>query len=79
MSVNPGFGGQKFIEHTFKKTKALKELIERNNSKALIQIDGGVCMENASKLYEAGADCLVAGSAVFSSIDILKTIDDLKK
>ena len=79
MSVNPGFGGQKFIEHTFKKTKALKELIEKNNSKALIQIDGGVCMENASKLYEAGADCLVAGSAVFSSNDILKTIDDLKK
>ena len=79
MSVNPGFGGQKFIEHSFKKTKALKELIERNNSKALIQIDGGVCMENASKLYEAGADCLVAGSAVFSSNDILKTIDDLKK
>ena len=79
MSVNPGFGGQKFIEHTYQKIKVLKELIVNNNSKALIQIDGGVCIDNASKLYEAGADCLVAGSAVFSSDDIIRTIDLLKK
>lgn len=67
MSVNPGFGGQKFIENTYKKIKQLKTLIKETNSKALIQVDGGVNTLNAKKLFEAGADVLVAGNAVFSS------------
>lgn len=79
MSVNPGFGGQSFIENTYNKVKRLRALIERTGSKALIQIDGGVNLKNASKLYEAGADCLVAGSAVFNSEDMLKTCTELKK
>lgn len=79
MSVNPGFGGQSFIENTYNKVKRLRAMIERTGSKALIQIDGGVNLKNASKLYEAGADCLVAGSAVFNSEDMLKTCTELKK
>lgn len=79
MSVNPGFGGQSFIENTYYKVKRLRNMIERTGSKALIQIDGGVNLKNASKLYEAGADCLVAGSAVFNSEDMLKTCTELKK
>ncbi|MDB4497843.1 ribulose-phosphate 3-epimerase [Gammaproteobacteria bacterium] len=79
MSVNPGFGGQSFIENTYNKVKRLRNMIERTGSKALIQIDGGVNLKNASKLYEAGADCLVAGSAVFNSEDLLKTCTELKK
>ncbi|MBN2735613.1 MAG: ribulose-phosphate 3-epimerase [Spirochaetales bacterium] len=67
MSVNPGFGGQKFIENTYKKIKQLKTLIKETNSKALIQVDGGVNTLNAKKLFEAGADVLVAGNAVFSA------------
>jgi ribulose-phosphate 3-epimerase len=78
MSVNPGFGGQKFIENTYKKIKETKELILENNSTALIEIDGGVNTENAAKLFEAGADVLVAGNAVFASENPERTIELLK-
>lgn len=78
MSVNPGFGGQKFIDNTYKKISETKDLILSNNSTALIQIDGGVNIENASKLFDAGADVLVAGNAVFSSDNPEKTIELLK-
>ena len=78
MSVNPGFGGQKFIENTYKKIAETKDLILSNNSTALIQIDGGVNLDNASKLFEAGADVLVAGNAVFSADDPAKMIELLK-
>ena len=78
MSVNPGFGGQKFIENTYKKIKETKELILENNSTALIEIDGGVNTENAPRLFEAGADVLVAGNAVFASENPERTIELLK-
>lgn len=78
MSVNPGFGGQKFIENTYKKIAETKDLILSNNSTALIQVDGGVNLENAAKLFDAGADVLVAGNAVFSSESPEKTIELLK-
>ncbi len=78
MSVNPGFGGQKFIERTFAKVQKTKELIIKHNSKALIEIDGGVNQDNAPLLKEKGADMLVAGSFVFRSNDPVKTIKDLK-
>ena len=78
MSVNPGFGGQKFIENTHKKIAETKDLILSNNSTALIQIDGGVNLDNAAKLFEAGADVLVAGNAVFSSENPERTIELLK-
>lgn len=79
MSVNPGFGGQKFIERTFSKTMRLREMIDREGSKALIEIDGGVTVENAPLLFNAGADVLVAGSTVFKSDDPITTIELLKK
>lgn len=78
MSVNPGFGGQKFIENTYKKIKETKHLILEHNSTALIEIDGGVNTENAEKLFEAGADVLVAGNAVFASENPERTIELLK-
>ena len=78
MSVNPGFGGQSFIENTFSKVKALKEMIIKKNSKALIEIDGGVTTDNAKKLIDFGADVLVAGSFVFKSEDPINTIHNLK-
>ena len=78
MSVNPGFGGQKFITNTFKKTQELKQLIDSKESKALIEIDGGVTDKNAEKLIENGADVLVAGSFVFKSNNPLETISNLK-
>lgn len=78
MSVNPGFGGQKFIENTYKKIAETKDLILSNNSTALIQIDGGVNLDNAARLFEAGADVLVAGNAVFSSKNPERTIELLK-
>jgi ribulose-phosphate 3-epimerase len=78
MSVNPGFGGQKFIENTYKKIRETKELILENNSTALIEIDGGVNTDNAAKLFEAGADVLVAGNAVFASENPERTIELLK-
>jgi len=78
MSVNPGFGGQSFIENTYQKVKKLKELLLRKNSQALIQVDGGVNAENAAKLYDAGADVLVAGNYIFKSADPLKAIRLIK-
>ena len=78
MSVNPGFGGQKFIENTYKKVKQLKEIISDANATTLIEIDGGVNKENAPKLIEAGADVLVAGSFVFNSENPIDTISSLK-
>ena len=77
MSVNPGFGGQSFIDSTFQKVKDLKLLIERHKSNALIEIDGGVNSENAKKLSEQGADVLVAGSFVFKSENPTNTINNL--
>ena len=79
MSVNPGFGGQSFIENTYNKIKALKELITRKGAKTQIEIDGGVTSANAKKLVEAGADVLVTGSFVFKSDNPTQTILDLKK
>lgn len=78
MSVNPGFGGQKFIENTYRKIAETKDLILSNNSTALIQVDGGVNLDNAEKLFEAGADVLVAGNAVFSTDNPARTIELLK-
>ncbi|WP_299246592.1 ribulose-phosphate 3-epimerase [uncultured Aquimarina sp.] len=79
MSVNPGFGGQSFIENTYKKVKQLKEIIDRNNANTLIEIDGGVTNKNAKQLVDAGADVLVAGSYVFKSEDPIQTIKGLKE
>ena len=78
MSVNPGFGGQKFIENTLDKTSRLKELIGKRNSNALIEIDGGVNLETGEKVLRAGADVLVAGSFVFGASDPIDTIEKLK-
>lgn len=77
MSVNPGFGGQKFIENTIEKVKRLRRMIDESGSHALIEIDGGVNMETGRRLREAGADVLVAGSAVFAAPDPLKAASDL--
>jgi len=79
MSVNPGFGGQKFIEHTYAKIQKLKELILKRNASTLIEIDGGVTLENASKLITFGADVLVAGNTVFGSNNPRETIAQLKQ
>ncbi|SHI75029.1 ribulose-phosphate 3-epimerase [Flavobacterium terrae] len=79
MSVNPGFGGQSFIENTYKKVQQLKEIIIRNGASTLIEIDGGVTSKNAKQLAEAGADVLVAGSFVFNAENPIQTISDLKK
>lgn len=77
MSVNPGFGGQSFIEHTYKKVVKLKELIKESGASTLIEIDGGVTDKNATQLIEAGADVLVAGSYIFGNPDPQKVIEDL--
>ncbi|MDE7385678.1 MAG: ribulose-phosphate 3-epimerase [Muribaculaceae bacterium] len=79
MSVNPGFGGQKFIENTLTKIKRLKALIAESGSNALIEIDGGVNLETGARLSEAGADILVAGSYVFNSPTPIETITQLKQ
>ena len=79
MSVNPGFGGQKFIENTFHKVLSLKELITEKKSHAKIEIDGGVDMHNYKKLVACGADVLVAGNTVFASSNPKETIAELKK
>ena len=79
MSVNPGFGGQSFIENTYQKIADLKELINRKNASPLIEIDGGVNADNAKKLVDHGADVLVAGSFVFKSPDPAETIKKLKE
>ena len=78
MSVNPGFGGQSFIEETYTKVEELKAMITKKGSNALIEIDGGVTNKNAKQLIDAGADVLVAGSYVFGADDPIKTIEDLK-
>jgi len=78
MSVNPGFGGQTFIENTYKKVQQLKALIEFSDSNALIEVDGGVTDQNIEQLSEVGVDAFVAGSFVFKSEDPTKTITDLK-
>ena len=79
MSVNPGFGGQSFIENTYKKVSQAKELITKTGSKAMIEVDGGVNTTNTPKLVAAGADVLVAGSFVFNAPDPKKTIEALKR
>lgn len=79
MSVNPGFGGQQFIPHTLQKIKSLKTMIQQSNSTALIEIDGGVTLDNAAAIIAAGADVLVAGNTVFKSADPVATIAALKK
>ena len=79
ITVNPGFGGQSFIENTYKKVSQAKELILKTHAKTLIEVDGGVNAQNAPKLVAAGADVLVAGNFVFSASDPEKTIADLKK
>ncbi|MFO8087899.1 MAG: ribulose-phosphate 3-epimerase [Bacteroidales bacterium] len=78
MSVNPGFGGQKFIDRAYSKISKLRELIKRNNANTLIEVDGGVTVANAGSLVAAGADVLVAGSTVFNSDDPIETIRQLK-
>lgn len=78
MSVNPGYGGQKFIEHSVEKVARLKELILKKNASALIEVDGGVNLETGKRLVDAGADVLVAGNFVFKSADPAKTISELK-
>ncbi|MBR3829224.1 MAG: ribulose-phosphate 3-epimerase [Bacteroidales bacterium] len=79
MSVNPGFGGQKFIENTYSKVRQLRQLCDRKNPQCLIEVDGGVNTTNAPLLFESGADVLVAGNAVFKSPDPQQTIIDLKR
>lgn len=79
MSVNPGFGGQSFIENTYSKVQRLKEIIISNNAETIIEVDGGVTNKNAAKLIEAGADVLVAGSYVFKAENQLETIKELKQ
>lgn len=79
MSVNPGFGGQKFIEHTVDKVRELRELITLSGSDALIEVDGGVNLDTGSRLLAAGADVLVAGSAVFAAPDQEEAIRSLKR
>ncbi len=78
MSVNPGFGGQKFIYQTLPKLRKLRQLIDSANSSALIEVDGGVGLQNAESILQAGADVLVAGSSVFKAQDPLATISALK-
>ena len=79
MSVNPGFGGQKFIPHTLEKVKELRRLLDRTGSKALIEVDGGVNMETGKQLKQAGADVLVAGNAIFAAPDPAKACEELAK
>lgn len=79
MSVNPGFGGQRFIEHSVTKTAKLKEMIDRKGLDTLIEVDGGVNLETGKRLLDAGADVLVAGNFVFKSSDPIKTIKELKE
>lgn len=78
MSVNPGFGGQKFIERTYQKVRDLKEMIERNGVETLIEVDGGVNLDNAPLLREAGVDVFVAGNTVFKATNPIETISLLK-
>ncbi|MDO4191190.1 MAG: ribulose-phosphate 3-epimerase [Bacteroidales bacterium] len=77
MSVNPGFGGQKFIENTYSKVERLRNMIDRHNSHTLIEVDGGVTPDNAGKLYKIGADILVAGSSVFNTPNRQEAINNI--
>lgn len=79
MSVNPGFGGQKFIERTYSKIEKLRNMIEAQGLETMIEVDGGVSTSNAMKLFDTGADILVAGNAVFKSENPIKTIEELKR
>lgn len=79
MSVNPGFGGQKFIDQTYQKLQDLQQLIQRTNTSVLIEVDGGVSDQNAAKLSQAGVNAFVAGSFVFKSSDPAQTIANLKQ
>jgi ribulose-phosphate 3-epimerase len=79
MSVNPGFGGQQFIPHTLQKVRQIKRMIHERGLHVLIEVDGGVTLENAESIVRAGADVLVAGNTVFSSADPKKTIAQLKE
>ena len=79
MSVNPGYGGQKFIPQTVEKVRVLKEMIERKNLSTIIEVDGGVNLSTGAELVEAGADALVAGNFVFKSDNPIQTISELKK
>jgi ribulose-phosphate 3-epimerase len=79
MSVNPGFGGQSFIEHSLQKIKELKSLINSTGSSAKIEVDGGISLENAGDIINAGADILVAGSSVFKSENPTETIRKMKE
>lgn len=79
MAVNPGFGGQKFIPHTFEKITTLKKLLHEKNSSALIQIDGGINQENCGLLWQKGMNVAVAGSSIFQAASIPKAIEDLLK
>ncbi len=78
MSVNPGFGGQQFIEHSIEKIKRLRSMIDENNYHALIEVDGGITLDNASSIVNAGADVLVAGSSIFGADNIAATIESFK-
>ncbi len=78
MSVNPGFGGQKFIEHTYQKIRQLRQMIDSQKIETLIEVDGGVNTQNAKLLFEAGADILVAGSSIFKSENPIETIKIMK-
>ena len=78
MSVNPGFGGQQFIEHSIEKIKRLRRMIDENHYAALIEVDGGITLSNAAAVVHAGADVLVAGSSIFGADDIIKTIESFK-
>jgi ribulose-phosphate 3-epimerase len=79
MAVNPGFGGQQFIPHTMQRIKQLRNMIDEQGAKVLIEIDGGVTLENAASIVAAGADVLVAGNAVFKTTDPGQAIARLKK
>ena len=79
MSVNPGFGGQKFIERTYEKVRQLKAIIDEAGASTIIEVDGGVNSDNARPLLDAGVDALVAGSFVFKSADPIQTIKELKE
>ena len=79
MTVNPGFGGQKFIENSYKKIRKLKKMIKDTGSETLIQVDGGVTENNIGKLIEAGVDVFVVGNTIFSASDPHKMISNLKK
>ncbi len=79
MSVNPGFGGQEFIEYTYNKIEELRELSFHHNPELIIQVDGGISEDNISRLIRSGADCIVAGTHVFKSNDPVKTINEMKQ